>query len=35
MTGQIKKLAQVLHLLKYVNTKMLIIDEIHHILPGV
>ena len=29
-----KKLAQVLHLLKYVNTKMLIIDEIHHILSG-
>lgn len=29
-----KKLAQVLHLLKYINTKMLIIDEIHHILSG-
>lgn len=29
-----KKLAQVLHLLKYINTKMLIIDEIHHIVSG-
>ena len=29
-----KKLAQVLYLLKYINTKMLIIDEIHHILSG-
>ena len=29
-----KKLAQVLHLLKYVNTKLLIIDEIKNILSG-
>ncbi len=29
-----KKLAQVLHLLKRIQTKMLIIDEIHHILAG-